>query len=134
MDLFSVFWIVWVFFFFFFKQKTAYEMLLCDWSSDVCSSDLLALPLLSRAVLVTVVVPSGKANPLDGLLLMLVTAQLSVALTVKVTLLVQTPAAVFTVRFPGQLIVGGTLSRTVTVNVHVLLLPLASVAVLVTVV
>src|SRR5881296_1518804 len=26
--------------FFFFKQKTAYEMLLCDWSSDVCSSDL----------------------------------------------------------------------------------------------
>src|SRR5881296_3529882 len=29
------------FFFFFFKQKTAYEMLLCDWSSDVCSSDLL---------------------------------------------------------------------------------------------
>src|SRR5881296_2900861 len=29
-----------VFFFFFFKQKTAYEMLLCDWSSDVCSSDL----------------------------------------------------------------------------------------------
>src|SRR5881296_570595 len=29
--------------FFFFKQKTAYEMLLCDWSSDVCSSDLVAL-------------------------------------------------------------------------------------------
>src|SRR5881296_2264169 len=28
-------------YFFFFKQKTAYEMLLCDWSSDVCSSDLL---------------------------------------------------------------------------------------------
>src|SRR5881296_1664687 len=26
--------------FFFFKQKTAYEVLLCDWSSDVCSSDL----------------------------------------------------------------------------------------------
>ena len=24
----------------FFKQKTAYEMSLCDWSSDVCSSDL----------------------------------------------------------------------------------------------
>ena len=23
------------------KQKTAYEMNLCDWSSDVCSSDLL---------------------------------------------------------------------------------------------
>mgnify|MGYP007087664099 CR=1 FL=1 len=29
-----------MFFFFFFKQKTAYEILTCDWSSDVCSSDL----------------------------------------------------------------------------------------------
>ena len=27
-------------FFFFFKQKTAYEVKECDWSSDVCSSDL----------------------------------------------------------------------------------------------
>src|SRR3546814_17947604 len=31
--------------FFFFKQKTAYEMRISDWSSDVCSSDLLALEL-----------------------------------------------------------------------------------------
>src|SRR3546814_6790102 len=30
--------------FFFFKQKTAYEMRISDWSSDVCSSDLHALP------------------------------------------------------------------------------------------
>src|SRR3546814_19049762 len=29
-----------MFFFFFFKQKTAYEMSISDWSSDVCSSDL----------------------------------------------------------------------------------------------
>src|SRR3546814_393956 len=29
--------------FFFFKQKTAYEMRISDWSSDVCSSDLLGL-------------------------------------------------------------------------------------------
>src|SRR3546814_11481463 len=29
------------FFFFFFKQKTAYELRISDWSSDVCSSDLL---------------------------------------------------------------------------------------------
>src|SRR3546814_8735100 len=28
---------------FFFKQKTAYEMRISDWSSDVCSSDLLVL-------------------------------------------------------------------------------------------
>src|SRR3546814_3906476 len=30
-------------FFFFFKQKTAYEMRISDWSSDVCSSDLLSV-------------------------------------------------------------------------------------------
>src|SRR3546814_19622728 len=34
-------------FFFFFKQKTAYEMRISDWSSDVCSSDLL-LPRCPR--------------------------------------------------------------------------------------
>src|SRR3546814_5361942 len=31
-----------MFFFFFFKQKTAYELRISDWSSDVCSSDLMA--------------------------------------------------------------------------------------------
>src|SRR3546814_4191711 len=31
---------VFSFLFFFFKQKTAYEMRISDWSSDVCSSDL----------------------------------------------------------------------------------------------
>src|SRR3546814_7162897 len=30
-----------VIYFFFFKQKTAYEVRISDWSSDVCSSDLL---------------------------------------------------------------------------------------------
>src|SRR3546814_1971260 len=32
------------FVFFFFKQKTAYEMRISDWSSDVCSSDLIGGP------------------------------------------------------------------------------------------
>src|SRR3546814_19461865 len=32
---------LYIFFVFFFKQKTAYEMRISDWSSDVCSSDLL---------------------------------------------------------------------------------------------
>src|SRR3546814_4781632 len=32
-----------VMFFFFFKQKTAYEMRISDWSSDVCSSDLVSV-------------------------------------------------------------------------------------------
>src|SRR3546814_2105517 len=39
--LYDVFITVYVFFFFF-KQKTAYEMRISDWSSDVCSSDLKA--------------------------------------------------------------------------------------------
>src|SRR3546814_20973477 len=34
--------------FFFFKQKTAYEMRISDWSSDVCSSDLLPQPARDR--------------------------------------------------------------------------------------
>src|SRR3546814_6621874 len=35
--------------FFFFKQKTAYEMRISDWSSDVCSSDL-RLRVISKPV------------------------------------------------------------------------------------
>src|SRR5216117_2540937 len=34
--------VCYVFFFFFFKQKTAYEIRKGDWSSDVCSSDLVS--------------------------------------------------------------------------------------------
>src|SRR3546814_3736977 len=37
--------------FFFFKQKTAYEMRISDWSSDVCSSDLLDSGGLAAVVL-----------------------------------------------------------------------------------
>ena len=36
----DAFCVVFFFVFFFFKQKTAYEIYQCDWSSDVCSSDL----------------------------------------------------------------------------------------------
>src|SRR3546814_3458916 len=36
-------------FFFFFKQKTAYEMRISDWSSDVCSSDLRPIALRQRS-------------------------------------------------------------------------------------
>src|SRR3546814_3221251 len=34
--------------FFFFKQKTAYEMRISDWSSDVCSSDLYSWATTAR--------------------------------------------------------------------------------------
>src|SRR3546814_9811155 len=37
-----------IIYFFFFKQKTAYEMRISDWSSDVCSSDLPSLLIRSQ--------------------------------------------------------------------------------------
>ena len=43
------------FIFFFFKQKTAYEIKECDWSSDVCSSDLAFSGLLPCAGIRSVV-------------------------------------------------------------------------------
>src|SRR3546814_21091426 len=44
---------------FFFKQKTAYEMRISDWSSDVCSSDLAA-----EAPRKVVLIASGSEVPL----------------------------------------------------------------------
>src|SRR3546814_14339040 len=49
------------YFFFFFKQKTAYEMRISDWSSDVCSSDLRA-PLAVEAIAAVMDVASGYCN------------------------------------------------------------------------
>src|SRR3546814_2762062 len=43
------------FWFFFFKQKTAYEMRISDWSSDVCSSDLVVIAAVIAALMVTFV-------------------------------------------------------------------------------
>ena len=68
---------------------------------------VLLLPALSRAVLVTVVTPSGKAKPLAGELVTLVTVQLSVAVTLKVKLLRHNPVAALIVKFAGQVITGG---------------------------
>src|SRR3546814_7232640 len=51
-------------FFFFFKQKTAYEMRISDWSSDVCSSDLPAVGQVGGGVThfpVMSLSPSGLA-------------------------------------------------------------------------
>src|SRR3546814_5575281 len=45
-------------FFFFFKQKTAYEMRISDWSSDVCSSDL----VFASDCTADSVDPGGAAN------------------------------------------------------------------------
>ena len=68
---------------------------------------VLVLPLASVAVLVTVVEPTGNVLPLGGVLTRLLTAQLSVAVTVKVTLLrLQRPASAGSTRFVGQVSTG----------------------------
>src|SRR3546814_7980412 len=51
---------------FFFKQKTAYEMRISDWSSDVCSSDLDVRPWLAAAdaVVAPLLLARGVQNKL----------------------------------------------------------------------
>src|SRR3546814_18033629 len=50
--------------FFFFKQKTAYEMRISDWSSDVCSSDL-GVPVSHLGHMAQLLdgIPVGEMNP-----------------------------------------------------------------------
>src|SRR3546814_5720397 len=47
---------------FFFKQKTAYEMRISDWSSDVCSSDLLNRLQIAVDEAVTNIIEHGYAE------------------------------------------------------------------------
>src|SRR3546814_7663959 len=55
--------VAWDVCFFFFKQKTAYELRISDWSSDVCSSDL---PLGERGIDIHRLL--GDPAPLVGIL------------------------------------------------------------------
>src|SRR3546814_19464845 len=50
-------------FFFFFKQKTAYEMRISDWSSDVCSSDLIAAEANVQGLSATIRVTGTGLRP-----------------------------------------------------------------------
>src|SRR3546814_10744777 len=55
---------------FFFKQKTAYEMRISDWSSDVCSSDLI-VPAHMRHLdggIVPLDQPHSAGNPSESLM------------------------------------------------------------------
>src|SRR3546814_4380424 len=67
---------IWLLFFFFCKQNTAYEMRISDWSSDVCSSDLVdtqrpnvgvAVPELHDAATALVGICVGAASTLFGI-------------------------------------------------------------------
>src|SRR3546814_6067381 len=64
-------------FFFFFKQKTAYELRISDWSSDVCSSDLLQGDFLTATFQHEALGPRG--TPEDTTVLYLVTRGHSLA-------------------------------------------------------
>src|SRR3546814_2190530 len=54
------------FFFFFCKQKTAYEMRISDWSSDVCSSDLGRLVRCAKSRIVEIAVGKEEVQLLDA--------------------------------------------------------------------
>src|SRR3546814_9259759 len=70
---------VWLECFFVFKQKTAYEVRISDWSSDVCSSDLVGNDLIGsaygsageRCMALPVAVPVGEETA-DRLIEMLI--------------------------------------------------------------
>src|SRR3546814_10412751 len=62
--MFLVYYFLMLVSFFFFKQKTAYEMRISDWSSDVCSSDLISARHCRGAGRHQ---PGAKADPRAGL-------------------------------------------------------------------
>ena len=56
-----------------FKQKTAYEIYQCDWSSDVCSSDLIAeiskvIPIKIKSSHIKIIIPSIYTGRAYGLI------------------------------------------------------------------
>jgi hypothetical protein len=96
-------------------------------------SQVVLFPAASTTVQVTVVTPIGKVA--GALLVTDATAQLSAVTGLpRATVAKQEPASVVAVMFEGQAIAGIWLSETVTVCVHVLVLPAASTTVQVTVV
>src|SRR5467141_2765364 len=97
-----------ILFFFFFSSRRRHTRFQCDWSSDVCSSDL-----------VTVVAPNGNVAPLAGVQLVATgPSSVSVADAVK---LKTAPVALVasTVAFAGTVRTGPVVSLTVTVKVLV---------------
>src|SRR3546814_10765447 len=68
-----LYYIVFVLFFFFFKQKTAYEMRISDWSSDVCSSDL-EWPEIFGPIAISILEPVQHCLGYDVLLIILIAA------------------------------------------------------------
>src|SRR3546814_16306142 len=70
--------------FFFFKQKTAYEMRISDWSSDVCSSDLPAIEAGET-------VPRAPGSAADRLVQLLIAQQADAGAAGVTAIVVQRP-------------------------------------------
>src|SRR3546814_2862411 len=70
--------------FFFFKQKTAYELRISDWSSDVCSSDLISAPSINEPIMGGKAMISGSftVESANGLAIALRSGKLPVPLKV----------------------------------------------------
>src|SRR5437899_1429953 len=100
--------------------------------ANAATAQLSAVMGVPSAMFVTA---TGKVLPLAKLLVKFVTVQLSLALMKKMTLLLlQRPGSAANTKLLEQVSIGFCVSKTVTVNVQLLTLPLASVTVLVTVV
>src|SRR5439155_1038892 len=98
------------------------------WLTVTVKLHVALLPWPSLALQFTVVGPRAKLLPLAGVQVTAAVPQLSVAVTAKVTLLVQVPPEVLTLMLAGQVITGASVSLTVTVKLHVAELPWPSLA------
>jgi len=81
------------------------------------------LPDASVAVQLTVLVPFGKVEPLNGVQTTLTPAQLSLAVAVKAATCEHWPGAVLVTMLAGQVMLGALVSRTATVKLHPAVLP-----------
>ena len=105
-----------------------------SWSLTITLNEQLAvLPDASVAVQVTLFVPLANVDPLAGTHALVTPGQLSLAEGANATAREHWPGAVFVVISTGQLMVGFSLSLTVTVKEQFAVLPEASVAVQLTV-
>src|SRR6266496_2302519 len=82
-------------------------------STVTVNEHVLELPDASCAMALATLVPTGNAEPVPGITTKLVSPQLSVAVTLKVTTTGQLPVAM-TIMFVGQKMVGACVSRTTT--------------------
>jgi len=85
----------------------------------VVKVQVLLLPAASRAVEVTGVEPSGKAEPEGGTLVVVTRPQQTAAITVQATGKELAPAGALVEKLAGQAMLGGCVSRTVTVKAQV---------------